>query len=55
MLISDYQQFYNKMLKKNHFWARVAMKTSLISEFFNVPLKNKGLLIKNVFSYYLKK
>jgi hypothetical protein len=51
----DYQQYYDKMLRKNHFWRRVAMKTSLLFEFFNVSLKNKGLLIKNVFSYYLKK
>jgi len=55
MADDDYQQYYDKMLRKNHFWRRVAMKTSLLSEFFNVSLKNKDLLIKNVFSYYLKK
>ena len=51
----DYQIHYNRMHKKNRFRRRVAMKTSILSEFFNVPLKHKSLLIKNVFSYYLKK
>lgn len=50
----DYHINYKKMHLKNHFWRRVAMKTSLVQEFFNVRLKDKGLLLKNVFSYYLK-
>ncbi len=51
----DYQTHYNRMHKKNRFWSRLAMKTSLLSEFLNVSLKEKGFLLKNVFSYYFKK
>jgi len=50
----NYQLAYKKEHRKNHLWRRFVMKTSLIQEFFNVSLKDKGLLLRNVFSYYLK-
>jgi gamma-polyglutamate biosynthesis protein CapA len=50
----NYEIRYKSLLKRNHLWQRILMKTSIINEFFRLNKRDKKYLIKNLFSYYFR-
>lgn len=52
---NEYVQKYLKELKKNHLIQRISMKTHILKEIFIIRWGAKFHLIKNIFSYFIKK
>jgi poly-gamma-glutamate synthesis protein (capsule biosynthesis protein) len=51
----EYENRYNKLLKSNRLQQRILMKTSIFNELIRINIKDKKLLITNIFNYYFGK
>jgi len=49
----EYNKSYYTLLKKKRFIERILMKTSIIKEFYRIPLRSKLLLLKNLTDYHI--